>query len=151
VACSSWLAQPAFLENLGPHLLRGSTTQSELGPPVLIISQGTAPQAYWTIWWSIFSIDVPFSKMTSFYKVVIKLAYIHNSVSFLFFFFPFGFRDRVSLYSPGCPGTHFVDQVGLELRNSPASASQVLGLKACATMPSNSISLKYHLKAPFKI
>jgi hypothetical protein len=46
--------------------------------------------------------------------------------------------DRVSLYSPGCPGTHFVDQAGLELRNLPASASQVLGLKACATTPGNS-------------
>jgi hypothetical protein len=43
------------------------------------------------------------------------------------------FRDRVSLCSPGCPGTHFVDQAGLELRNPPAFASQVLGLKACAT------------------
>ena len=43
------------------------------------------------------------------------------------------FRDRVSLCSPGCPGTHFVDQAGLELRNLPASASQVLGLKASAT------------------
>jgi hypothetical protein len=43
------------------------------------------------------------------------------------------FLDRVSLYSPGCPGTHSVDQAGLELRNPPASASQVLGLKACAT------------------
>jgi hypothetical protein len=40
------------------------------------------------------------------------------------------FRDRVSLYSPGCPGTHSVDQAGFKLRNSPASASQVLGLKA---------------------
>jgi hypothetical protein len=45
------------------------------------------------------------------------------------------FRDRVSLCSPGCPGTHSVDQAGLELRNSPASASQVLGLKVCATIP----------------
>jgi hypothetical protein len=45
------------------------------------------------------------------------------------------FRDRVSLYSPGCPGTHFVDQAGLELRNLPASASQVLGLNECTTMP----------------
>jgi hypothetical protein len=45
----------------------------------------------------------------------------------------FAFRDRVSLYSPGCPGTHFVDQAGLELRIPPASASQVLELKACAT------------------
>jgi hypothetical protein len=43
------------------------------------------------------------------------------------------FWDRVSLYSPGCPGTHSVDQAGLELRNPPASASRVLGLKACTT------------------
>jgi hypothetical protein len=43
------------------------------------------------------------------------------------------FRGRVSLCSPGCPGTHFVDQAGLKLRNPPASASQVLELKACAT------------------
>jgi hypothetical protein len=35
------------------------------------------------------------------------------------------FQDRVSLYSLGCPGTHFVDQAGLELRNPPVSASQV--------------------------
>jgi hypothetical protein len=39
------------------------------------------------------------------------------------------------LYSPGCPGTHFVDQAGLKLRNRPVSASRVLGLKACTTMP----------------
>jgi hypothetical protein len=41
----------------------------------------------------------------------------------------FVFQDRVSLYSPGCPGTHSVDQADLELRNLPASASHVLGLK----------------------
>jgi hypothetical protein len=45
-------------------------------------------------------------------------------------FFKTGF-----LCSPGCPGTYFVDQAGLELRNPPASASRVLGLKACATTP----------------
>jgi hypothetical protein len=45
------------------------------------------------------------------------------------------FQDRVSLCSPGCPGTHSVDQAALELRNSPASASQVLGLKVCTTTP----------------
>jgi hypothetical protein len=50
-----------------------------------------------------------------------------------FLSFVFVFVDRVSLYSPGCPGTHSVDQAGLELRNPPASASQVLGLKAYAT------------------
>jgi hypothetical protein len=36
-------------------------------------------------------------------------------------------------------GTHFVDQAGLKLRNPPVS--QVLGLKACATMPSISYFL----------
>jgi hypothetical protein len=54
---------------------------------------------------------------------------------FCFVLFCFVFRDRVSLCSPGCPGTHSEDLTGLKLRNSPASASQVLGLKACATMP----------------
>jgi hypothetical protein len=43
------------------------------------------------------------------------------------------FGDRVSLYNSGCPGTHSVDHAGFELRNPPASASQVLRLKACAT------------------
>jgi hypothetical protein len=57
----------------------------------------------------------------------------------IFFFPPLVFWDRVSLYSSGCPGTHFVDQAGLKLRNLPASASQVLGLKACATTPSSGI------------
>jgi hypothetical protein len=43
------------------------------------------------------------------------------------------FQDRISLCSSGCPGTHPVDQAGLELRNPTVSASQVLELKACAT------------------
>jgi hypothetical protein len=51
--------------------------------------------------------------------------------SFFFFFF-LVFQDMVSLCSLGCPGTYSVDHAGLELRNLPASASQVLGLKACA-------------------
>jgi hypothetical protein len=55
-------------------------------------------------------------------------------VCFLFFGFWFlVFRDRVSLYNPGCPRTHFVDQAGLKFRNLPVSAFQVLGLKACGT------------------
>jgi hypothetical protein len=45
----------------------------------------------------------------------------------------FVFWDKVSLCSPGCPGTHSVDQAGLKLRNPPASASQVLGLKVYNT------------------
>jgi hypothetical protein len=72
----------------------------------------------------------------------------NNLYSFVFLVF----RDRVSLYSPDCPGAHFVhlilakrprsdgahfvDQAGLELRNLPASTSRVLGLKVCATIQS---------------
>ena len=52
------------------------------------------------------------------------------------------FGDRVSLCSTGCPGTHFVDLASLELRNPSASASQVLGLKACATTPGHIVVLK---------
>jgi hypothetical protein len=54
-------------------------------------------------------------------------------VCFLFCFVFLFFQDSVSLCSPGCPGTHFVVQAGLELRNPPVSASQVLGLKVCTT------------------
>jgi hypothetical protein len=43
--------------------------------------------------------------------------------------FLFLFLDRVSLYSPGCPGTHFVDQAGLELRNPPTTASVIKGVR----------------------
>jgi hypothetical protein len=43
-----------------------------------------------------------------------------------FLFVVIGF-SRQGFYSSGCPGTHSVDQAGLELRNLPASASQVLG------------------------
>jgi hypothetical protein len=50
---------------------------------------------------------------------------------FAFWFFETGFL----CVDPGCPGTHSVDQDGLELRNPPASASRVLGLKVCATTP----------------
>jgi hypothetical protein len=59
-----------------------------------------------------------------------------NYLLFLFKFFKTGF-----LCSPGCPGIHSVDQAGLELRDLPASASQVLGLKAWATTAQPSLSL----------
>jgi hypothetical protein len=66
--------------------------------------------------------------------MMVQLSFTY-SLFFFFFFFFLVFRDMVFLYSPGCPGTHFVAQAGLELRNPPASASRVLGLKACATTP----------------
>jgi hypothetical protein len=63
-----------------------------------------------------------------YFPISVILLALLDGTSF-FFFFP----NRVSLCSPGCPGTHFVDQASLKLRNPPASASRVLGLKAYAT------------------
>jgi hypothetical protein len=54
---------------------------------------------------------------------------------FLFFYLPM-IKPRAlpqSYSLPNYPGTHSVDQAGLKLRNPPASASHVLGLKVCAT------------------
>ena len=78
-----------------------------------------------------------------------------NRVTFLFWslllfcLFVCLFRDRISLYSPGCLGTHFVDQDGLKLRNLPASASQGLGLKAFTTnaqLPPHSLVLQFKIQ-----
>jgi hypothetical protein len=66
------------------------------------------------------------TETNSFFVVVLFCFFCFSCFFFLFVLF---FQDRVSLYSPGCPGTHFVDQAGLELRNPPTYASRVLGLK----------------------
>jgi hypothetical protein len=76
------------------------------------------------------------------FEIRIRKALENADCILLFFFLFLVFRDRVSLCSPGCPGTHFVDQAGLELRNSSASASQVLGLKACTTTAGLHFSFK---------
>jgi hypothetical protein len=52
--------------------------------------------------------------------------------------------DRVSLCSPGCPGTFTVDQAGLKVRDLPASASLLLGLKAWATATQLGSIFCYH-------
>jgi hypothetical protein len=49
----------------------------------------------------------------------------------------------VSLCSSGCPKNHFVDQVGLELRDMPASASEALGIKVWVT---TDVFIKYKVK-----
>jgi hypothetical protein len=67
-------------------------------------------------------------------------------LSFFLFFF-LSFFNRVFLCSPGCPETHSVDQAGLELRSLSASASQVLGLNACATMPGPVVSCSYYFSS----
>jgi hypothetical protein len=54
----------------------------------------------------------------------------YNPVHIRYNFF---YKILEMFFSPGCPGTHFVDQDGLEVRNPPTSTSQVLGLKVCTT------------------
>jgi hypothetical protein len=68
-------------------------------------------------------------------------------VSWFCFVFVF-FRDRVSLCSPGCPGTHSVDQAGLELRNPPASASQVLAITSILSLLSREQCANPHWGIP---
>jgi hypothetical protein len=72
-------------------------------------------------------------------------------ISFFSFIFFFGgvFRDRVSLYSPGCPGAHFVYQAGLKLRNTPASASQVFGLVSLMNVADLAFGAYLELKVHF--
>lgn len=47
----------------------------------------------------------------------------------------FVFQDSICLYKPDYPGTRSVDQVGHELRDSPAPTTWVLGFMACAPTP----------------
>jgi hypothetical protein len=73
-----------------------------------------------------------------------------SAVSCLFvcLFVCFVLRDRVFLRSPGCPGTHSVDQAGLELRDPPASASSLLELKACLPRLATCILLRLLSPSP---
>ena len=62
------------------------------------------------------------------FKIPLHL-HIQSSIFFLVF------QNMVSLCSSGCPGIRSTDQDGLNLRNLPASASQLMGLQVCATTP----------------
>jgi hypothetical protein len=86
----------------------------------------------------VFSLYVTINKIISSdykYKIFISNILILTwfFVVFCFCFLFMFFQARVSLCRSGCPGSYSVDQAGLELRNLPAFASQVLGLKECAT------------------
>jgi hypothetical protein len=58
-------------------------------------------------------LDHPCLKYFVFHKESFLLVKFKYSKFYFFFFLVF--RDRISLCSPGYPGTHFVDQAGLEL------------------------------------
>jgi hypothetical protein len=118
-----------LLEGSGPCLLRGlmpfliSHIPSSSANSGIQVAPSWHPLIYCGPHSSVQSLPVPAS----------ETVFIATSPARTPSLFYLVFRDRVSLYSPGCPGTHSVDQAGLELRNPPASASRVLGLKACAT------------------
>lgn len=66
-----------------------------------------------------------------------RLIYLNINIDIFFLMLLLLFWDKVCLYSLGCPGTHSVDQIGLDcLRDAPASASMVLELKTCTTTAS---------------
>jgi hypothetical protein len=98
------------------------------GVPVVLCQRFLRPTAYrkgegsstWT--WRLEAVGNRKRHRYSWRGDTMKERYFLPSVLVLAFFFSV-FQDRVSMYSPGCPGTHFVDQDGLELRNPPASAS----------------------------
>lgn len=59
-----------------------------------------------------------------------------------FSFFFFFFWDTVSLPSPSCPETHYVDHTGLELTGNSCFCLQGAMPKGCATMLGHSFLLK---------
>jgi hypothetical protein len=61
-----------------------------------------------------------------------SLLYFIFLIFYFYFFFVF-FKTGFLHIALAVLELTFVDQAGLELRNPPASASQVLALKACAT------------------
>ena len=66
------------------------------------------------------------------YSIPVEVQNEHDNS--LLFYGKGGIPERVSLCSLGCSRTHSVHQAALELRHSSASASQVLGLTAFATI-----------------
>jgi hypothetical protein len=58
----------------------------------------------------------------------------HASAIYLFIYLFIYLSIYLFIYLFVFPGTHSLDQADLKLRNLPASASQVLGLKACTTI-----------------
>jgi hypothetical protein len=57
--------------------------------------------------------------------------YMYIYSIFIYLFVYLVFRDRVSLCSPGCPGTHSVDQAGLELPGAGIKGVRAPPLPSC--------------------
>lgn len=55
----------------------------------------------------------------------------------------------VLVFSPGCPRTPSIDQIGLEFRNLPTSASLMPGLKLCTTNPGTNDVFNFPLITKF--
>ena len=71
--------------------------------------------------WSVVSVFHCLSLIITNTSTFITRKFPENTSSFFclfvcFVLFCFCFWDSVSLYSPGCPGIHYVDQAGLKIR-----------------------------------
>ena len=71
---------------------------------------------------------------------------LNRSLPNFIYLFILIFSDRVCLSSVGCPGTHSVDQAGLD-NDLPASASQDLGLEQ--RVPTSCLDFKFVFKGYF--
>ena len=83
---------------------------------------------------SVFLLVFYFIKISPFIQLFTFATLLHKSFFKIFFFF-FFFETGFLCIALAVLELNSVDRAGLELRNPPTFASQVLGLKACATMP----------------
>lgn len=65
--------------------------------------------------------------------------------------FPFVLFVVALVFSPGCSGTPSIDQIGLEFRNLPNSASLMTGLKLYTTSPGTNDIFNFPLITKFFI
>jgi hypothetical protein len=119
--------------NSGPREKRCMllTTEPPLQPPNSFLMLHSMPLFQWQHFG--FSLFIPNVGMnTKHLKNIHEIPRNRTKslLNFLFVCFLF-FRDRVSLGSPGCPGTLSVDQAGPQLRDLSASTSWVLEPEAC--------------------
>jgi hypothetical protein len=121
-------------------------------------SQATCPSVWWFEWewasWASMAVCLFPCWCEKVYHWAQALRFLSFFVLFCFLVFGFfGFcllETGFPLCSPGCPKTHSVDQAGLKLRNLPASASQVLGLRVCTTTAWPTLRFQKPMAFPFR-
>lgn len=114
--------------------------ESHLGHSFCVPNLRKPFQNFLSQWrWSLLNLNRLFSPRWS-EPQIFNLKYHSNRpgsfcwVLFVLFLIWFFFQGSIPPYTPSCPGTHSVNKVVFEFRDSLVSASWVLGLKACTTI-----------------